>query len=612
MTESSGIDNSLYAKVVKRLRSKMKKWVETGPATGAAFSVVTGHSPLFSEGFGYRDVRKSSEVNEKTIFQIGSTTKIFTGLAFMFAVQDGLVTLDDKLVDFWPEFTIHSRHGDEEYRKITFRHLLSHRSGLPRDPRVGGIFGCHEKYTFEKAVESLKDCWMVAPVNDRYYYSNIGMDSVAYTLQKITGMKYPRWVKQKLGKPLKMSTLRYGSTEALKEDNVAIGSEDGVHEITFAASEDYGCGDVWIGNVDLAKVLTLVLNEGFYEGEEVLQKKLFRETTKPHFAKEKGHQYGLGVDILNGFTPKILSHGGGSLGYGCTFYWIPKYGFGVCAQTNYESLGGKKNPHNLARDAREDLLKVHGVSLARPLPNDFLNEDIDTPAIDDISQFAGFYAGLWNNSVLVSFRDDKLYWHDQWEMTSQGNGYILPSGNAVRFNYKSKKAKRPYSLTYVNPNYPVAMLNMYRVKPVEPSPHVQPIDDDSARQMTGIYKARYYGSEFTFNLALVKEGELFIQTNYGLSPAHQHRSIEGLFFLAYGESVIFENNTLSVENVPGVKWNNPVTELRQLAESNPNHGLLVKWRLSQVASHLKTLGRKNEAKEVGEIKRSLYPPKKKD
>ncbi len=600
-----------YSTVVKRLRAKMERWVESGPATGAAFSVVTTDGPLFSAGYGYRDITESAKVSERTIFQIGSTTKIFTGLAFMFAVQDGLVSLDDRLVEHWPEFTIHSRNGSDEFRKITFRHLLSHRSGLPRDPGVGGIFGCHKEYTFEDAVESLRNCWMVAPVNDRYYYSNVGMDTVAYALQKITGMKYPEWVKQKLGRPLAMSTLRYGSTEALREDNVAIGSEDGSHEIYFAASEDYGCGDVWIGNIDLAKVLNLVLNEGSYEGEAILEKDLFREITKPHFAREKGHQYGLGVDIMSGFSPTILSHGGGSLGYASTFYWIPKYGFGVCAQTNWESLSGQRNPHNLARDAREDLLKVHNVRLTRPIPESYLAEDVVASAITDSSKLAGFYAGLWNASVIVSLRDGKLYWHDRWEMTAKGNGYILPSGNAVRFNFKSKKSRTPYSLTYVNPHYPVAMLNIYRVKPVEPPSPASPIDESVSERLTGIYKARYYGSEFTFNLALVKEGQLFIQTDPGLRPAYPHEFQEGLFFLGYGEAVLFEGDELSVGNIRGVKWLNPVQDLDELAKKNIEHRLLVKWRLDQIAFYLKTLGRSNEAKEVRRIKMDLYPPKKK-
>ena len=100
MTDSRGAADERYSTVVRRLRTKMKRWVETGPATGATFSVVTTDVPLFSEGYGFRDVTKSAEVDEETIFQIGSTSKIFTGIAFMLAVQDGLVALDDKLVDW--------------------------------------------------------------------------------------------------------------------------------------------------------------------------------------------------------------------------------------------------------------------------------------------------------------------------------------------------------------------------------------------------------------------------------------------------------------------------------------------------------------------------------
>ena len=81
--------------------------------------------------------------------------------------------------------------------------------------------------------------------------------------------------------------------------------------------------------------------------------------------------------------------------------------------------------------------------------------------------------------------------------------------------------------------------------------------------------------------------------------------------MGYGETVVFEGDELSVENVRGVKWEDPVTELRHLAKTNPKHGLLVKWRIDQVASHLKTLGRKNESKEVRELKKELYPPQKK-
>lgn len=591
----------------------MTRYVDAGPTPGAAMSIVTSDGPLLSEGFGYRDLARSGRVDAHTIFQIGSTTKLFTGLSFMFAVQDGLVNLDDRLVDHWPEFSVHSRHDAKECEKITFRHLLSHRAGLPREPRVGGNFGNDVPYTFEESVESLKDCWMIAPVNDRYYYSNVGFDTVAYALQLITGMDYPSWVKKKLGKPLSMETLRYGSFEALKESNVAIGTENGIHNCEFAASVDYGCGDVWIGNCDLAKVLRLMLNEGSYNGSEILRKQLFREMVRPHFVEDKGFNYGLGVDIYGGFTPRILGHGGGSIGYASTFYWVPEFNFGVSVQTNMESYGSeKKNPHTLGREARNLLLQANGVELSRVQPDEFLQEKINVPVVKDLSRMAGFYAGLWNSRVFVRYRDGKLWWDAgrESEMTPKGNGFLLKSGNAIRFNFKSKKSKRPFSLTYVNPRWPAAELNLFRVKPVEADPKAQTILPDLAERITGIYKATYYGVEVTFNLAKAEKGQLYVHTIYGMTPAYPHKSIEGLFFLPKGEAVTFEDDELWVENCRGVKWNDPVAELKTLIEENPTHRLLGKWPLDQTAAHLKELGRMQEAKEVRAIKRLLHSARK--
>ncbi|MFX1492454.1 MAG: serine hydrolase domain-containing protein [Promethearchaeota archaeon] len=605
-------ENERYGPVIKRLQRRMKNYVENGPTPGATISVVTNVGPLWTEGFGHRDLAKSGLVNTQTIFQIGSTTKVFTGLSFMLAVQDGLVSLDDKVIDYWSNFSINSRHGPKEHEKITFRHLLSHRAGLPREPRIGGNFGNEEPYTFEEMVETIKDCWMIAPVNDRYYYSNIGMDIVAYSLQRATGMPYPSWTKMKLGEPLSMTTLRYGSGEALKEDNVAIGTVSGRHECEFGASEDYGCGDVWVGQDDLAKVLVLVLNEGNYNGNTVLRKDLFRQMIRPHFTEDRGFNYGLGVDIYGGFTPRILGHGGGSIGYGSTFYWVPDYDFGVCVQTNREDYSGeKKNPHELGKEAREQFLKTHGVTLTRTQPKEFLKEKVEAPVVQDISKLAGFYAGLWNSTVVITNKDERLYWNDQFELTPKGNGFILPSGNVVRFNFKSKKSLRPYGVTYVGAKYPVAELNLSRVTPVEPTPNVPPLDKEQAEKITGIYKATYYGIEPTFNLAKVDDDQLYIQTIFGLRPAYPHDSIEGLWFLPKGETVTFNGkDELWVENCRGVKWDDPVTELKMLVETDPKHRLLQKWVLNQIASHLKTLGRKKEVKEVRVIKKELYGKKK--
>ena len=221
------------------------------------------------------------------------------------------------------------------------------------------------------------------------------------------------------------------------------------------------------------------MNEGSYDGKEVLRNDLFHEMIRPHFAKDEGFNYGLGVDVYGGFNPRIFGHGGGSLGYASTFYWIPEYDFGVSVQTNMEWYGSeKKNPHTLGREARKLLLQANGATLSRPQPDEFLQEKINTPDLEDLSRLAGFYAGLWNSRVFVRYRDGKLYWDAgrESEMTPKGNGFLLKSGNAVRFNFKSKKSKHPFSLIYVNPKWPAAELNLFRVQPVEADPDARAIN----------------------------------------------------------------------------------------------------------------------------------------
>jgi hypothetical protein len=103
---------------------------------------------------------------------------------------------------------------------------------------------------------------------------------------------------------------------------------------------------------------------------------------------------------------------------------------------------------------------------------------------------------------------------------------------------------------------------------------------------------------------------LWSEVEWVMTPAYQHPSIQGLFFTPKGETVTFEGNELWVENCRGVKWEDPVTELRILVEKNPKHRLLYKWPLNQIAFHLKEPGRKQEAREVRAIKRKLHSTKK--
>jgi CubicO group peptidase (beta-lactamase class C family) len=599
-------------RVSKRLGTSMKRLIETGPVPGAALTIVTSRGPIFSEGFGYTDISQSDEVDTTTLFNIASSTKIFTGIAFMLAVQDGIVRLDDRLIEHWPSFSVNSLFGEDEIEKITFKHILSHRAGFPREPLIGGTYG-NERCTFEESVESVRDCWLVAPVGSRYWYSNIGMDIVPFALQLITGLKYPVWMKKKLGEPLKLSSLTFGSDAALENPKTALGTLDGTRLLDYDVSHGYGCGGVWICSADMAKVLTFLLNEGEYDGSTVLERSLFREIVRPHFAEDRGLNYGLGVDLSDVIHPLVYSHHGGAFGYASTLYWLPEHGIGVSSQANMEwAPGMKKHPHGLALDAQAKFLNTLGIEKSRPLPNDLLHQKQVSKSVSP-AQLVGMYVGLPNVVVQVTYRDNNLYlviMRHEDELTPEGNGFLVSRGAGVIFNFDNIDSQTPRSMSLVSLVHPQGLVPLRRIEEIQTTSDTPSIGSNVIEEIAGIYQATFYGNEPTFLVAYEKDGQLYVRDEMYDPPIFPHPNVPGLFFMPHGETVVHDGRTLWVDNCRGVKCDNPLETLELLVETNPDHRLLSKNVLSEIAQSLRILGRNKEASEVRRLREQLYSKRK--
>ncbi len=84
----------------------------------------------FLRGFGALRVGGTQSPDEETIFEIGSISKVFTGILLARAIGAGKLDLDDRIADLLPEgWTL-----PEPARAITLRHCTTHTSGLPRLP----------------------------------------------------------------------------------------------------------------------------------------------------------------------------------------------------------------------------------------------------------------------------------------------------------------------------------------------------------------------------------------------------------------------------------------------------------------------------------------------
>ena len=100
---------------------------EDGDVSAVSIAIMHEGAIVYSQGFGSRDVENNLPVDSHTRFNIGSISKIFTGASILLLEDEGLLKLDDKVVDLLPNFTM----ADERHKDITVRMLLNHTSGMP-------------------------------------------------------------------------------------------------------------------------------------------------------------------------------------------------------------------------------------------------------------------------------------------------------------------------------------------------------------------------------------------------------------------------------------------------------------------------------------------------
>lgn len=197
--------------IIVDLKNEIPAKMKEEDIPGLAMVLVSRSGTDWLGCFGYTDRSKRVQVDRDTLFSLQSTTKTVTTVAFLLAVQEGLVGLDDALLEHYPDFHVQSRFGEDEYQSITYRYLLSHSSGLARECRLGGVFE-DGPCTWEEHIRSINGSWLKYPVGERQSYSNAGMDLVAYSLERITGKPYAEYVQGALGNPLGI-TFYFNSAE---------------------------------------------------------------------------------------------------------------------------------------------------------------------------------------------------------------------------------------------------------------------------------------------------------------------------------------------------------------------------------------------------------------
>jgi serine-type D-Ala-D-Ala carboxypeptidase/endopeptidase len=143
----------------------------------------------------------------ESVFEIGSMTKVFTGLLLAHMVRRGEVELTDRAADLLPrDVRVPGRNG----KPITLLDLTTHFSGLPMNPTNGPRVEPHENpyvdYTVSRMYEFLSSYELPRDPGDAAEYSNIGVALLGHALSLRAGMTtYDALVSDRILRPLGMT-----------------------------------------------------------------------------------------------------------------------------------------------------------------------------------------------------------------------------------------------------------------------------------------------------------------------------------------------------------------------------------------------------------------------
>lgn len=350
------LDSNYTDAITLRVSPFIKQIMQKKQITGLSIALVDENGVLFAEGYGQADKRGQQSATPRTVYKIGSITKLFTGTAAMQLAERGLLDIDKPITEFLPEFSIKCRSGD--LSQITARTLMTHHSGLPAD--------CYHDYTsddphaFRKVIEYLKDFHLTFPPNTIFSYSNLAPSLMGIIIERVSHLSYQEYIEQNILTPLGMNdsaTTTEGASVALLSKAYSRGKE-----VEDPMPRDAPAGAIFSNVLDMAQFTSMVLANGSHQGVSILQSQTLAEMLRPQNEDIKldlGFRIGLNWMLSRptlSYAGRVCWHDGGSPHFFSVLVALPDVKLGAVVLSN--SDGGMVNVHLIADEILKHAITV--------------------------------------------------------------------------------------------------------------------------------------------------------------------------------------------------------------------------------------------------------------
>jgi len=352
-------------RVVSELEPEIQRTLLAGNIPAASIALVSNDRVIWSGAYGYSNLWARTPASTNTVYLIGSTFKAMSTFALLQQMEQGKFQLDDPVNKYLTDFKI---QGEDPQHPITFRHLLTHTSGLPGDFGAFPVWGDTVPPSLDDYLrKSLKVTR--APLV-KVEYSNLAFTLVAYLVQKFSGVPYKQYIQEHIFTPIEMTSTAFEPRPDMEERlsipyvvDEKTGSQVGTVRVKASV---WPAGIVYGTVLNQANWLICNLNGGVFKGKRVISEQTLEQMFTRQYDQFKGGIEGIWGNETAGFGltwwsevrdgDRYFAHSGSVAGYTAFLLGNRDRKLGFAILTN----GNRAHPHlfKLA-DKAIDLMKKY-------------------------------------------------------------------------------------------------------------------------------------------------------------------------------------------------------------------------------------------------------------
>lgn len=271
---------------------------------GISLAVVRHGKVALVRSYGLSNVEHRIPVKPETVFQSGSIAKQFTAAAVMILVEEGKLSLDDKI-------STYVAGAPESWKDITVRHLLTHTSGMGDYPPD---MDTRRDYTEDEFLAVIKSVPLAYPTGARWEYSNLDYVTLGILIHRVTGKFYGDFLAERVFRPLDMTTARVISEADIVPNRAAgyrlVKGELKNQEWVSPSTNTTADGSLYLTILDLAK-----WDAALYTDKPLKQSSLAQMWTPVELDGGTRKAYGFGWHTDEIHQRRVVYHGGAWQGF---------------------------------------------------------------------------------------------------------------------------------------------------------------------------------------------------------------------------------------------------------------------------------------------------------